>query len=636
MTLLHSQSGVVDLQIDVAANSHPIDERIYGLAFAGSSTIADLRTPLNRWGGNGTTTHNWEINASNRASDYFFESIADGPITTPGDSADTFVSQALAGGGHALMTIPTIGWVARLGPARGNLASFSVAKYGPQTGSDPFWPDAGNGISATTGAPITGNDPNDAYVASDPVFQQGFVGHLVSRWGGAAAGGVGYYTLDNEPSIWHATHRDVHPTGASMDEVAGYFRNYGAAIKALDSSALIVGPEEWGWSGYFFSGLDQQVGGQDGFSYLPDRAAHGGADYLPYFLGQMQQYEAATGKRLLDIFSVHFYPQGGEYSNDTSTGMQQLRNRSTRALWDPNYVDESWIGTQVQLIPRLKGWAAANYPGTKVGITEYNWGAEGDINGATTLADILGIFGREGLDMASYWTAPDPSTPTYKAFKLYRNYDNRGSGFGDTSVSATAPDPDTLSTFAALRSADGALTIMAINKVPADTPANLHLANFNAGGSAKVWQLTSGNVITQLGDLALSPSDPALTVTLPAQSITLFVIPPVSVVNVSNQVRVTSSGLLYSRASSTFNGTVTVTNTGAGTISGPIQVALTNLTAGVALTNGTGIFTGNPYVTIPAVTSLGPGQSASVPVRFSNPSKVAITFSPVVYSGSIQ
>jgi hypothetical protein len=30
--------------------------------------------------------------------------------------------------------------------------------------------------------------------------------------------------------------------------------------------------------------------------------------------------------------------------------MQQLRNRSTRALWDPGYVDESWIGTAVQLI----------------------------------------------------------------------------------------------------------------------------------------------------------------------------------------------------------------------------------------------------------------------------------------------
>jgi hypothetical protein len=178
---------------------------------------------------------------------------------------------------------------------------------------------------------------------------------------------------------------------------------------------------------------------------------------------------------------------------------------------------------------------------------------------------------------------------------------------------------------------------MAINKVPSDAPANFHLANFNAGGlPAQVWQLTSSNAITHLSDVALSGSDPALTVTLPAQSITLFVIPPVSLVNVSDQVRVTSTGLLYSRVSGTFSGTMTVTNTGSGNISGPVQVALTNLTAGVALTNATGIISGNPCVTIPSVTGLGPGQSAAVLIRFSNPSKVAITFAPIVYSGSIQ
>ena len=43
--------------------------------------------------------------------------------------------------------------------------------------------------------------------------------------------------------------------------------------------------------------------------------------------------------------------------------------------------------------------------------------------------------------------------PTFKAMKLYRNYDGNKSGFGDTSVAATVPNPDNLSAFAALRSA---------------------------------------------------------------------------------------------------------------------------------------------------------------------------------------
>ena len=79
------------------------------------------------------------------------------------------------------------------------------------------------------------------------------------------------------------------------------------------------------------------------------------------------------------------------------------------------------------LIPRMKNWVASYYPGTKIGITEYNWGAEGHINGATAQADILGIFGREGLDLATRWTTPAAARPLYKAMKMFRNYDGNKS-----------------------------------------------------------------------------------------------------------------------------------------------------------------------------------------------------------------
>src|SRR5581483_8266997 len=111
-----------------------------------------------------------------------------------------------------------------------------------------------------------------------------------------------------------------------------------------------------------------------------------------------------------------------------------LRNQSTRQFWDTNYVDPSWINSVIMLIPRMKNWVATYYPGTKLGITEYNWGAEKSINGATTEADILGIFGREGLDLATRWWSytPDPSLPVYQAMKIYRDYDGKKSTFGDT------------------------------------------------------------------------------------------------------------------------------------------------------------------------------------------------------------
>src|ERR1700729_290553 len=83
---------------------------------------------------------------------------------------------------------------------------------------------------------------------------------------------------------------------------------------------------------------------------------------------------------------------------------------ATRTLWHPNYTvpgggyeDATGAEQAPQMVPRLRQWVAANYPGTMTGITEYNWGAQDTITGAIAQADILGIFGRENLDLATLW-----------------------------------------------------------------------------------------------------------------------------------------------------------------------------------------------------------------------------------------
>jgi hypothetical protein len=521
-----AQNAPVTLNIDVSQNRRPINPNIYGVAHATTAQLNDLNSPLNRNGGNNTTRYNWQLNADNRANDWYFESIPE-PSAVAGERGDTFITNSKAANAQAMLTIPTIDWVAKLGANRSKLASFSIAKYGAQTGNDWQWfPDAGNGVR-TTGQYVTGNDPNDANVPSNSIFQQSWVQHLVNRWGTSSNGGLRYYILDNEPSIWHSTHRDIHPTGATMDEIRNKMIDFAGKIKTVDPSALVAGPEEWGWSGYLLSGYDQQYGGIHGWSFMPDRSNHGGWDYLPWLLDQLRQNNLATGKRLLDIFTVHYYPQGGEFSDDVSTAMQLRRNRSTRSLWDPNYVDETWINDQVELVPRLRNWVAAYYPGTLTGITEYNWGAENHINGATAQADIYGIFGREGLDMAARWTTPDASTPTYKAMKMYRNYDGNKSSFGDVSVAATGANPDNVAVFAAERAADGALSIMAISKyLSGNTAATFNLANFPHNGIAQVWQLTAANSINQLSDVNFIGG--SFNATLPPQSVTLFVLPAAS------------------------------------------------------------------------------------------------------------
>ena len=76
-------------------------------------------------------------------------------------------------------------------------------------------------------------------------------------------------------------------------------------------------------------------------------------------------------------------------------------------------------------------------------------------------------------------------------------------------------------------------------------------------------------------------------------------------------------------------------HTGSIAINGPLQVLFMGMTAGVTLVNATGNLSGTPYLTIPALNGLGPGQSVTVSVQFSNPSNAKITVIPVVYTGSI-
>ncbi len=314
-----------------------------------------------------------------------------------------------------------------------------------------------------------------------------------------------------------------------MEEIWTNMLATAGMIKSNDPNALVLGPEEWGWSGYLYSGFDQQWAGAHSDwnpARFPDRSAHGGWDYMPWLLSQFHQHDTASAQRLLDCFTLHCYPQENNVSgSDVSAATVLLRNQSTRVFWDSNYVDPSWINSVIMLIPRMKNWVATNYPGTKTGITEYNWGAETNVNGATAQADILGIFGREGLDLATRWTTPATGTPSYNAIKMYRNYDGNKSTFGDTSVSAaTAANPDNLSTFAALRAADGALTTMVINKQAGAAPTvTVTVTNVQGSGAAQFWQLTASNVITRLPDIPLAGN--TFTSTLPPQSISLFVLP---------------------------------------------------------------------------------------------------------------
>jgi len=510
-TLAFADNPAATIQVDANGNRHAISPLIYGANWADQAMMDDLNLSVNRRGGNATTAYNWEIGATNRAGDWFFESSED-------TGTDGFITETKAKGAQPMVTIPMVDWVAKLGPNRERLAAYSVAKYGPQTSSDPWWPDAGNGILASDGSRIV-SDPNDAYTPNSPAFQKRWVEHLVNTFGASADGGVKYYLTDNEHGVWPSNHRPIVPVGPTMDSIRDRIIAYAGVVKEVDPAAQIVGPEEWGWPNYFNSPYDTQFPGGT------DRAAHGGWDYMPWLLKELKAHEDATGKRLLDVFSLHYYPQYNEFGQgDSSTAAQLKRNECTRDLWDPGYFSSSWISNTVKILPRMKAWVNAHYPGTKIALTEYSWGAENHISGAIAQADVLGIFGREGVDLATFWGSLNPGYPIRNAFKMYRNYDGHKSTFGDTSVSTSVANPDHVSAFAAQRASDGALTVMVVCKHLSDpTPITANLANFTANGAAQVWQFTSANTIDRLADATVT--DDAVSFSAPPQSVTLLVIP---------------------------------------------------------------------------------------------------------------
>ena len=545
------------LNVDVAADRAAISPDIYGLHYNFTSNanrtfnnaLADeLGLTIRRWGGNDTTRYNWQNNRTNSGYDYFFENNTN---TTGTESAEEYITNARASGTQTIVSVPLIGWVANDNPLG---CGYSVSKYGyvpqpypygSQPAVDPWRTDCGSGITGYTdndqSKPIyvAGNDPLDTSIASNEAFVAGWVAHLHTLFGTAANGGVRYYSLDNEPDLWHETHRDVHPAPSTYDEVYGLGESYAAAIKAADPSAQLLGPVPHGWSNYFYSRHDLVEAAANGYESFPDYEAHGSVYFVPWYLQQMAAYEQTNGTRLLDYLDIHFYPQNGvSLTGAGDSATQALRLRSTRGLWDATYVDESWIaaagpnGGIVRLIPMMREWIDAHYPGTKLAITEYNWGALDSLNGALAQADILGIFGRERVDMALLFDTPfggggqfTPTSPAAFAFRIYRNYDGAGGRFGQTSVQATSEDQGQLAIYAAQRSADGALTLVIINKTGETQTGTLNVANFAAAGTAEVYRYSSAdlNAIVRQADAAVGGGE--YTADYPANSITLLVLP---------------------------------------------------------------------------------------------------------------
>jgi Glycoside hydrolase family 44 len=556
-----------ELTVDAGNQTHPINPYIYGMnAFGFLNSVDGPANPtLIRWGGDNTSRYNYKLGVTSAGADYFFENATGSYGMPPTGQFNDLVTNDKSMGAATMGTVPVQGWVAKDSTSCG----FPVSKYPNQQSVDSshgcgngVYPEGINGCTNANGCDVTGNDPTITSTAEGPAWAGNWVSSLVQTFGTAANGGVAIYDLDNEPDWWDATHRDVHPQPFTYDELVDNDLAAALAVKTADPTAEVAGPVLSFWWSFFYSKKDIESGWSTGPCYEPwqnpaDRKAHGGIPFVEYYLQQFRDYAANNNTpRLLDYLDLHLYfaatykGQGVAFAMAGDTAEQEARLNSTRVFWDPSYTDPNFpqpnyltdsnytssCSTPLQapqMIPLMQSWVAKDYPGTKIATSEYNWGGQESLNGALAQADLLGIFGKYGLDLATLWGAPDASqVPGLIAFEIYRNYDRASSKFGNIALASSSADQGKLSVYGALRSSDQAVTVVVINKSYGALTSTLSLANLTATGNAKVYQYSNANLasIVPLADQPVMPppagsATSAITATFPAASITLYVIP---------------------------------------------------------------------------------------------------------------
>jgi mannan endo-1,4-beta-mannosidase len=472
-----STAKAVTFTVAVDQDRTPISPFVYGTNQDAGVAFWTVR----RNGGNRTTGYNWETNHSNAGNDYLHnsdlfalsnEGLPVSDAATPARAISFMHARSVAMGAQSIVTLQMAGHVAA---------------------------DANGPVSASEAAPsarwhrVVPRKPTAFSLAPDltdgVVYMDEQVNLLVQRHGGAASPtGIRWYSLDNEPALWASTHPRIHPQPVGAVELLDRSVALASAVKSVDPKAEILGPAEYGMSGFV------------SLQSAPDwNGVKGSYDwYIDYFLDGMRRAEQTAGRRLLDVLDVHWYPEArGDNrivdANATSAADASARLQAARSLWDASYREKSWIQdvlpSYLPLLPRLRRSIDQYYPGTKLAITEYDFGGKNVVSGGIAQADVLGVFGRSGVYIATMWGLSATDLYALAGFRLYRDYDGRKGTFGATSVRATSSDAAASSVYASVESSDNAvLHVILLNKEPQDSVvARVQLSGGGAYSSGEVW-----------------------------------------------------------------------------------------------------------------------------------------------------
>ncbi len=509
-------SSAPDVTITVdPTKTRPISQWTYGLNFYTGVSGAPLHLTLDRAGGNRWTEYNWETNASNAGSDFLYENDAFlTSSTTPAEAVRGFVAADQSLGMASVMTVQLQGLV-------------SADESGPVNTTNP--PDMTrfkqviDKKSTITPAAFTETpSTTDANVYMDEFLWS--MDQKIPGIFGANAPLPTFVSLDNEPELWNSTHLEVQSANpVSSDNYIAKTITLTKALKDQFPKVVIFGPVHYGFAG-IYNWQGELSATPDGTNWFPDK-------YLPAIKTASDGY----GKPLVDVYDFHWYSEATDGStrvtnlsgSNLTAAQVQAIVQSPRSLWDPTFTENSWItndvlGEPIKLLPRLQAKIDAEFPGTRISITEYENGGDNHIAGTIAQADNLGVFGTQNVFAATLW--PLGNCPYILAgFRAFRGFDGATASFGDTSLKATSSNVQNVAVYASSDSTKtGRFVFVAINR--ATSPQAAAITGVTLSGTASVYQMTGSsaqgqNSIHPVLVQQIPVNSSSLTMTLPALSV---------------------------------------------------------------------------------------------------------------------
>jgi hypothetical protein len=497
---------------------------IYGTNFYSGNTSPQPNFTFDRDGGNRWTAYNWENNFSNAGSDYgpynndnyLCNTTCNGAV--PAEAVRSFIAGDQAAGLASLVTFQLQGYVSAdgLGLVNVNDPNHLAARFKQVIEKK----------STKDNTPFTMTPPtSDAYVYMDE-----FLWALDQKFPGMGIFGTNpahptFLSLDNEPDLWNSTHLEVQgSTNITADNYIAKTITLTKALKDQFPNVVIFGPVNYGFGG-IYNWQGQLTSTPNGTDWFPDK-----------YLQQLKTASTAYGKPLVDAYDFHWYSEARGDNvrvtdmNGTSLTDNQVQAivQSPRSLWDPTYTETSWItgvlGGPIYILARLEAKIAAENPGMKMAITEYENGGWNHIAGTIAQADNLGIFGAQGVFAANFWPPGGTYSYALAGFRAFRGFDGASASFGDLSLQATSSSVKDVVVYASLDSATpGRVVFVAINR--SNVAKVTAISGQSLSGTAHLYQMTAATAQGQnpvrpvaLGPMSVSGS--SLTITLPALSVT--------------------------------------------------------------------------------------------------------------------